>query len=85
MDQLMEAALSNMQDMINEGAREKIKRLEKKNAELRKAMRKAKCEISTMKIMADKALAHLEESGPELDAVVRKIETPTPRPWKEMT
>ena len=83
MDQMLEATLSNLQDMVNESAKEKIKRLEKKNFELKKAMRQAKFQLSTIKIVADKALAHLVESGPELDEVVRKIETPNPKPIRE--
>ena len=78
MDQLLEAAMSNLHDMINEGARIEIANLKQKILNQEKAIRKARYQLANIRIEADKGTSILTASDVDDNFTPRKVETPNP-------
>ena len=84
MDQLLEAAMSNLHDMVNEGARKEIASLKQKILSQEKAIRKARYQLGNIRIEADKGIDILTSSGVYDIHDPRKVETPDPHGWKNV-
>ena len=83
MDQLLEAAMSNLHDLVNESARAEIASLKLKILSQEKAIRKARYQLSTIRIEADKGVDILQGSGIFDVHDPRKVETPNLKPSKD--
>ena len=83
MDQLLEAAMSNLHDMINEGARNEIANLKKTILYQEKVIRKARYQLATIRIEAQKGTDVLESTMAYDLSNLKKFETPNPKPSKD--
>ena len=83
MDQLLEAAMSNLHDMINEGARNEIANLKKTILYQEKVIRKARYQLATIRIEAQKGTDVLESTMAYDMSNLKKFETPNPKPSKD--
>ena len=83
MDQLLEAAMSNLQDLVNEGARAEIANLKKTILNQEKVIRKARYQLATIRIEAQKGTDVLESTATYDLSNLKKFETPNLKPSKD--